>query len=245
MSNNPCQYPGCHGSGTAHIDECPNRPRCEFTGALHCTHASCSNVPSSPRSETARSWSDEVCAIAHELGIEYAPDTGATHPGPLPALLAEIRELKERSDRLIDLERVRPTARVDVGDYDGSTPIDLAGIADKHLRTPYVNVRTELIDLLATVEAMAMLRERRKRRERAALPYRPHEMKRGITVGELRAKLARYEDETVVMIQGPDDTEWPMAAWVGTDEREERVYLPAMRSTDCAGTDNTKKVTER
>lgn len=84
------------------------------------------------------------------------------------------------------------------------------------------------------------LPEHERCRERA-LPYRPHEMSRGITVGDLREKLAKYEDGTVVVVQGPDDTEWPMAAWVGTDEREERVYLPAMRSVPCASGANPRQ----
>jgi hypothetical protein len=88
-------------------------------------------------------------------------------------------------------ERVRPTATAgcyecgdkgaiticarhakehEIGDdYNGSTPIDLARMADEFLREPLPAAgrayRTELIDLLATVEAMAMLRERWQRRE--------------------------------------------------------------------------------
>lgn len=65
------------------------------------------------------------------------------------------------------------------------------------------------------------------RRERAKEP--PHDMSREMTVGELLRKLDGYGSETVVMIQGPNDQTWPMAAWVGTDDDEERVFLPAKR----------------
>jgi hypothetical protein len=66
-------------------------------------------------------------------------------------------------------EQCRPTATADT-DYDGSTPIDLAGMTDRFLREEHPNAgtfRTELIDLLATVEAMAMIRDRVQGRERA------------------------------------------------------------------------------
>ena len=63
----------------------------------------------------------------------------------------------------------------------------------------------------------------------ADVPCAPHDMSRAMTVGELRRKLDGYGSDTRVMIQGPNDETWPMAAWVGTDDEEEHVFLPARR----------------
>lgn len=58
-------------------------------------HKACKERRCADRQRNAeRSWSDEVCAIAHELGIEYTPDGNACQPGPLRDLLTEIRRLK-------------------------------------------------------------------------------------------------------------------------------------------------------
>lgn len=45
------------------------------------------------RAEPARNWEHEVREIAHALGIEHAPDTGPTEPGPLERMLDEIKKL--------------------------------------------------------------------------------------------------------------------------------------------------------
>lgn len=45
-----------------------------------------------------RSWSDEVCVIAHELGVEHTSEGHATEPGTLAELLASIRALRQVED---------------------------------------------------------------------------------------------------------------------------------------------------
>lgn len=49
-------------------------------------------------SASDRHWADEVCAIAHELGVEYTPEGHATQPAPLRVILDTIRLL--RADRV-------------------------------------------------------------------------------------------------------------------------------------------------
>ena len=56
-----------------------------------------------------------------------------------------------------------------------------------------------------------------------------------MTVGELRQKLAIYEDDTTVMVQGPNDVDyWPMAGWLGESEDGEIVFIPAERRSSHA-----------
>jgi hypothetical protein len=78
---------------------------------------------SEKRVETAmagdRSWSDEVCAIAHTLGIEYVPDHGPTWPGDLHSILEEIRRLKRRSVVLDDLQHTCHCGSGTAESYDG------------------------------------------------------------------------------------------------------------------------------
>lgn len=65
----------------------------------------------------ARSWSDEVGAIAHALGIEHAPDTGPTYPGPLEAMLVQVRHLQEHSRLWVESEQRKSETRWTVSAY--------------------------------------------------------------------------------------------------------------------------------
>lgn len=71
-------------------------------GAAECFRATAEGDERSVVSD--RDWKAEVAALAHALGIEYAPDTGPTWPGDLDAMLRAIADLQERSRLWIDHE---------------------------------------------------------------------------------------------------------------------------------------------
>jgi hypothetical protein len=85
-------------------DACVVKPGADLCGLCDRGTEGCTIFHDTPRPDSARSWSDEVCAIAHELGIEYTPEGQASHPGPLKDLLRAIRDLKEYSRLWIESE---------------------------------------------------------------------------------------------------------------------------------------------
>lgn len=70
---------------------------CENCDKLHRAHHCATNDP--PDAE--RSWADEVCAIAHALGVEHTPEGQGTEPGTLPDLLRAIKDLQDRADDMM------------------------------------------------------------------------------------------------------------------------------------------------
>lgn len=46
----------------------------------------------------------QYAAIAHAVGVEHAPDTGPTHPGPFAAVLASVEENARNAGRYWELE---------------------------------------------------------------------------------------------------------------------------------------------
>jgi len=68
---------------------------------------------SEQRTDSPRDWEAEVRELARVLGIEYQPDTGSTYPGPLEAMVAQVRELQERSDAWLDLQARTEPAKSD------------------------------------------------------------------------------------------------------------------------------------